>query len=367
MFDASLVVQSAISTFNNAALRAPEFLWVALLCLPLFVAAWLWAPRAAQHSLFDAKTRNYKISVLAIALIFVWALLHGDYGVLRDASVATDGPASYVGILIAFVLYFCAKFLSREYYGPGREIRLSKILPVNDNRGRKIDLSVPPVIVVIAGLCAAGAGVEGVILQSGAVAIGFAAGFLLARKGAAASGDPKLLAAALMFAVAFGLIMQPEFFRFGQLAHLTVPHLAFLAATAAAVSAYAILHFVRPRGWFKDSVYKKLKLLCRAGAALVLLSLVMTESALVFAMFAVAMAVSAIIFVLHQPAPAATPALSKVSGSDGGGLGHLRHDIWLLSLGLFGVLTALPILTAAAIVLWRISNRKEWKRILGIF
>ena len=44
MFDETLVVQSAISAFNNAALVAPTFFWVGVLALPLMALAYFYVP-----------------------------------------------------------------------------------------------------------------------------------------------------------------------------------------------------------------------------------------------------------------------------------------------------------------------------------
>ena len=330
-----MVVQSAISTFNNAALRAPDFFWVALLCLPVFVAAWMFAPQLAERFLPDKKTRDYRLSVLAVALIFLWVLTHENFAVLRDG-------ASYIGIVAAFVLYFCTAFLSREYYE--RKLRLSQFLPVNEKWGVRIDWAVPFAIILIAGWRAMDAGWEGIVLQAGAVAIGWVVGFLLNWK-SAREGNPKLLIAALMFACVFGLIMQPEFFRFGQLAHLTAVHLLSLAAAAATITAFTALHFFRPRGWLTASIYRRAKLIARMLAGLVLVLLFITESAPIFFIFAAVMGASALLSVLHQP----------VKSADS--LAVLKQDFWLLSLGLFGVLTVTPALTAAAVVMWRVSGR----------
>ncbi|MCL2018064.1 MAG: hypothetical protein FWG80_04830 [Alphaproteobacteria bacterium] len=335
MFDASLVVQSAISTFNNAALRAPDFFWVALLCLPLFVVAWVMAPQISDLFLQDKKTRNYKVSILAIILIFGWVLTHENFNVLRDG-------ASYVNVLAAFVLYFCTVFLSREYYE--QKIRLSQLVSVGEKWKSRIDLAVPLVVIIIAGLRAIDAGWEGIALQSGAVAIGWGAGFLLNLKNAQ-NDDPKLLVGGIIFACTLGLIMQPEFFRFGQLAHLTSVHLLFLAAMAIAVSSYAVLHFVRPRGLLIPIIYNRIKLLLRMMMGLVLVLFFITESAPVFFMFALAGMISSVIYVLHQP----------VKSADS--LKLLKHGFWFLSLGLFGILTVMPVLTAVAIILWRVGDR----------
>ena len=51
MFDESLVVASAVSAFNNAAVVGPAFLWNAVLASPLFVAVYVFGriPLASKN------------------------------------------------------------------------------------------------------------------------------------------------------------------------------------------------------------------------------------------------------------------------------------------------------------------------------
>jgi hypothetical protein len=49
MFDDAIIVQSAISAFNNAALVAPAFLWSALLTLPLYFLIWAFGGKIAEY------------------------------------------------------------------------------------------------------------------------------------------------------------------------------------------------------------------------------------------------------------------------------------------------------------------------------
>lgn len=336
MLENSLVVQSAISTFNNAALRAPDFFWLALLCLPVFAVFWIFAPQIADRFAQSPKDRMRAASTVAIAAIFVWILTHQGFGTLRDGA-----GASYVGTVLAVMLCACATFLSRRYYE--WKPRLSQCFPKRKIWNFAAGLAVPAAAVAIAGAGAISAGWQGMAMQAGAVAIGALSGYLLHWKNAGES-DPKMLVGALMFLGALGLVMQPEFFRFGQLGNLSVIHLIFLAATAAAISAYAVLGVFSPRGRPGVSAYKKIKLILRMLAALVLILFFTTESAAVFVLFAVMAAALAFVSVRHQPA-----------GKAGGAKGQ-RDDLWFLSLGLFGILAALPVLTAAAVVLWRLDG-----------
>ena len=329
MFDSSLVVQSAVSSFNNAALFAPNFLWSAILALPIFAIFWIFAPQILARLMPNPRIRNHQISTLAIIIIAIFLLTHGSYAVVRDG-------VSGVGILVAVMLCACATFLSRRYYDA--KTRLPQIINVNAKWKSRTDYAVPIVIAAIAGI-AGGPGWGRFVLQFAVVAIGWCAGWLLYRKNARET-DPKLIVGALIFLGAYGLVMQPEFFRFGQMGNLTVIHLLFLALTARILPAYFAFHFVRPNGWLAERTYRRLKLLYATGAVLLFALLLVTESALVFLAFAVGALVWSAITVRH-----ATASTEVTNG--------VRHDLWFISLGLFGVLTAIPVLVCAAILLWR--------------
>ncbi|MCL2331729.1 MAG: hypothetical protein FWC61_04290 [Proteobacteria bacterium] len=340
MFDSSLVVQSAASSFNNAALWAPDFFWSALMALPVFAVFWIFAPKIAEKFLPGEKRRDYRVSILAFLVVAIWLIAQGNYGVLRDFS--------WVGVLIAVLLCACAAFLSRRYYEGSA--RLSQCLPVNRKWGTRTDYALPAMVVIVAA--AAGEPTwAGMALQGGTVAVGWLSGWLLHRRNARET-DPKLLVALLIFGAAYGLIMQPEFFRFGQLGRLTAVHLVFLTMFAVALPAYIALHFARPRGWFVRGFYKGARLFAAVAALLLFSLFVITESALAFLAIAGLSFVFGCIFAWRQPADAAN------------GIKSVKHDLWFASLALFGILTALPALTCAAIVLWRISPRGALKKLL---
>ncbi|MCL2890152.1 MAG: hypothetical protein FWF34_02760, partial [Alphaproteobacteria bacterium] len=185
MFDPSLVVQRAASTFNNAALVAPNFFWTALLAAPIFIAAWIFAPMIAERFLSDSKKRDFNISILAVVSIFIWTLSHQAFGALRDFS--------FIGILCAVILCACASFLSRRYYGEFKNLRVSKLIK-NEKWKPRADAAVPAVLVAIAAFAGEHT-IAGMALSGGAVAIGWLAGWMLERRGAA-TRDPKFIVAA---------------------------------------------------------------------------------------------------------------------------------------------------------------------------
>lgn len=329
------VVQSAVSSFNNAALLSPDFFWSALLALPIFFVFWVLAPTIAARFLPDSKSRTNIMATLVIAVTAIWTLTHASFGALRDFS--------WAGILVAVILCAAAVFFARRYYESGA--RISQYIKTSEKWKRRTDWSVPTAVVIIAALFGEHTW-AGAILQGGAVAIGWTAGYLLYRKNAAAIA-PAILSGAMMLLVTLGLSMQPEFFRFGQLGQLTGLHLLFLAATVAALAGHLALNLwiSRPRGFLRKATYGRAKWFLIAVAALVFLLFAITESALVFSAFAILAAIFSIIYARHRPK------------KDADKLGVLRHDLWMVSVGLFGIITTMPVLVCAAIVLWRTNDQ----------
>ena len=75
MFDDIVVVQSAVSAFNNAALVGPAFLWWALLALPLFALVYFCGNAFLEKIGWTKSVLTVRISQLVIALTFLWLVL----------------------------------------------------------------------------------------------------------------------------------------------------------------------------------------------------------------------------------------------------------------------------------------------------
>ena len=320
MFDSSVIVQSAASSFNNAALASPDFFWGAILCIPVFAAAWVCADKFAKYIKW--------FPTVIIAAISIWLLSHESFAVLRDQSM--------VGFLAAACIFACTAYLTRRF------LELFQSLggaPFSDRRQGRLRRSLPylaPIAVIaIAGLCGAPS-FAGFALQGGAAAIGMLAGWLLHKQNRA-EYQPNLVAVLLFLAISLGLVMQPEFFRFGKLGELTALHMAFLAAAAAAFAANIALRLAKPAGWLKESVYKKVRILTRLAGFLTALLFILTESPIAFIAFG--LTVLAMVFINAKHAKTKLSSETEMS--------------WKISLGLFGVLTGMPVLVCLAIVLWR--------------
>jgi hypothetical protein len=334
MFDYSLVVQSAVSSFNNVALHSPDFFWSALLCAPIFIATWVFAPQISQRFSIDAK----KVANWTIAFIAVWLMTHESFSALRD------GVSFGISALTAVCVFAMSLFA-------GWHIRpLGDLIRVKEKWRRRANYALPIIAALIVGWCALGTW-QTALTQFFAALMGFYAGRLMVWRGRKQCDSDKMVLL-LISALTFGLVMQPEFFRFGQLGHLTFFHILFLCVALVAIVGAVMLRSVRPVGRLathnslgegrpRDSWHKRLTWLVRASALLGFVLFVLTENALVFAGLALADAVLAFLAIRHR------------SKSDAVALKSAADDLWIFSLCVFGILTAMPAIVCAAIVLIR--------------
>ncbi|MCL2749332.1 MAG: hypothetical protein FWE50_04645 [Alphaproteobacteria bacterium] len=328
MFDQTLVVQSAVSSFNNIALRSPDFFWSALLCLPIFAVFWFFSTDISARFLkggFDNKVKT--ISTWGMAFVAFWLLTHSNFSVLRD------GVSFGISVLTAVCVFIFSVFAGQ------RLLPVSQFFKIKDKWRKKFDISVPALAAVLIGLCAWYTW-QSVVTQFGAAAIGFALGYFM-KKSDRQGLSPDFTMLFLFGILTFGLVMQPEFFRFGQLGNLTIIHILFLMAALFAIVGSVMQNMVKPRGWLKNSWYKKLMWLARAMAVLIFVLFVLTESAIIFLASAVIFSLQAFLAIRHR-SPADAVAVKSAS-----------EDLWVLSLCLFGILTAMPVLVCGAILLMR--------------
>jgi hypothetical protein len=120
------------------------------------------------------------------------------------------------------------------------------------------------------------------------------------------------------------------------LGHLTALHILAVVLTGALAMAILALSCVRPRGRIRAGAYSKLKWLFRICAGLCFILFVLTESVPVFLGFAGVLLVSFAMSVMHA---------SSVSDS-------LYKKLWAAMLCSFGVMTALPLVTALGVLYW---------------
>lgn len=328
MFEDVVVVQSAVSAFNNAALATPGFMWVALLSLPLFgLAAFYGNDFLARFGW--TKDNFVSRSGLAVAVLtLLWVVLFGgNYAVLRDG-------VSVLPFMTAAIVFLTSLFVGSHL----REFALPRFKELN--RSKKT----VAVLCMFAWLAMLGGSDLhawwGPILQIGA----FVAGVFMGRAGRAAM-RPIAGTVLIMMMVATAMLMQPEFFRFGQLGDLSPLHLISLMGLGVFAMAVVVLYNVKPCGRIHRSAFIKLKWMVRFIVALAMVLFAMTESVPVFLGGLAAVLILFAMSVWHADS---VPE-------------DLGWHMFAGMLVMFGVITTMPAITALGVVGWtNVADGNFW-------
>lgn len=327
MFDSSLIVQSAISSFNNVAISAPSFFWYAVFMLPLFYVAHIFGANIMSQMnlpmLNDSKKRLSGFSFIIQISILLWLILMpGNYDVLRDD--ITILPFIIAGLIFVMTASITSKLLE---INPKIPTFLQKI---KQNRY----LSVASFI-LLSGLIGL-TGFHswwGILLQS----VAFMSGAIFGRYSGIKNNLSIKFITTIIFVLTTAILMQPEFFRFGQLGNLTLVHILFVFMTGIVAIGIFTLGYIKSHGKFRDSFFKKIKWLFRLILLISVLLFFLTESVLIFLGLSVVLFLSFAISVWHQSESIPENAHKK---------------LWAVLLILFGVITVLPVITIIGILYW---------------
>lgn len=321
MLEDVFVVQSAISAFNNAALYAPAFLWWGVLALPLFVMVYLCADVVVARLGWTSKDMLWRSAWWTVVLSFAWLVMFaGNWAVLRDG-------LSSLPLVMAAIVFLMSLFV-------GSYMRVM-------NPCRNKWYYIMAVLVVLALGFSDIHAWWGPLLQIGALACGWVLG-----RFARSSMRPVAGTVLILSMVVIAMLMQPEFFRFGQLGNLTVFHLLALLMFGGCAVGALVLNNVNPRAKIRNSAYVKLKWLARClsllGCALFLLTEAVPVYIGVMAMVGAMMALS----VWHA---------DRISGA-------LVHKMYAGMLFVFGVITVMPVISALGIIYWVQNPCDGWWR-----
>lgn len=319
MFDESLVVQSAVSAFNNAALALPAFFWLGLLMLPLFFVVYKHGNRLMDMIGWERFGLQARIMKWTVMMSLLWLVLFGgNYVVLRDGT-------SLLPFVIATVAFMGMLFVGNVT----RDISLPKWHGLSRARKWKAILF-SVLILAIIGLTDTHTW-WGPILQIAAFVGGAYFGRRMTKN---INGVPFVSGFIFLFTVM--ILMQPEFFRFGQLGSLTLLHLAGIALVGLPVIGSVMLRNFEARGKIYQSAFIKLKWLMRCLVVLAGCLFVMTESVPVFIGTCVLVAMLCWLKIIH--------AKSMPE--------HLADRLLMLAIFAFGILTVMPVISCLAIFGW---------------
>jgi hypothetical protein len=309
MFDASLIVQSAVSSFNNLAISAPSFLWQSVLMLPLF-----WLVAKCGRNFIKRDTERF--SFYTMVIIFAWLILMpGNYMAVRDSFTVLPFVISGILFIGTANIVFGLK-------------KVNMPIPRMIKRPNLVKWGMVALVILIAGF----AGMPtwwGFVLGGASVLCGALVGRALKR-----GFNPISFTTMIMLIVITAMLMQPEFFRFGQLGGLTILHMgAILFIGMLGIIIFAIRN-VNPRARIHNSAFIKLKWMARIVSALCLVLFILTESVPVFLGLGLMFFISTAMSVWH--AKSIPDNLSKI--------------LWGYMLCAFGVITVMPVITALGIL-----------------
>ncbi|MFQ6696242.1 MAG: hypothetical protein ACLRFF_04335 [Alphaproteobacteria bacterium] len=313
MFNNASIVSTAVSSFNNAALYGPYFFVVALFSIPLFFMVFLYGRNFISRFGWEKSEFESKIGFWSIASLAVWLLLiGGNYAVIRDS-------ISLLPVMISVVLFGATVFITN---------RLKKLNYLKRIYNKKSRWFVFFLLLILAGFSAMPSW-WGILLQLSAIVCGMIVGDRLHRN----------ISDVLVSLIIFGtttvlLLMQPEYFRFGQLGNLTFVHLLALLITGFfCVTAFAA-KYTNAREKIYKSAYIKLKWLFRIMSVLALILFVLTESVPVFVGLMGVCALSEMMTIYH-----------------GKGIPeHVFKQSWALLMICFGIITICPLITMLGMV-----------------
>ena len=319
MIDESLVVQSAVSAFNNAALALPAFFWFGLLMTPLFFVVYKYGNRLMDMIGWTRSGLQSRIIKWVIIMSLIWLVLFGgNYVVLRDSET-----------LLPFMTAAIAT-MGMIFVG---DMTRNIPLPVwhNLTRQQKWKLvGFSALVLTIIGLTDTHKW-WGPMLQIAA----FLGGWWIGRRMKYKISDvPYVLAFIFLFTVM--ILMQPEFFRFGQLGNLTLLHLAGFFLVGAPIVGCVMLRNFKPQSKIYQSAYIKLKWMMRCLIVLAGCLFVMTESVPVFVGVCGLMAGLFWLKIIHADS---VPS-------------NLADRLTMLAIFAFGILTVMPVISCLAIFGW---------------
>ena len=317
MFNDTMIVQSALSAFNNAALSAPAFMWYGLLATPLFVLTYKYGAKIMAKINWNCHNISIITNKWCCVLTLIWLILFGgNYSILRD-------NGSVLPFIIAIIVFFLSICVGKIL----RDTNLPKWDTLNTG-GKAIIISGTLLCLIITGLSDTHAW-WGPILQITSLVLGLLIGYKSKRP-----SNNTTTTLIIMLAITTIILMQPEFFRFGQLGNLGPIHLAGILLMGLSIVATFALQYIKPANKLHDSAYTKIKWLCRVLILLCIVLFILTESV---PMFGITLVIAFIMFNISIRHLKIMPV-------------HLGQKMFALSIILFGLITTMPALSCFGIL-----------------
>ena len=279
MFDNMLVVSTAISSFNNAALYSPFFIVVGLLSLPLFFMVYVYGKDFVSKIGWNENNLDGRVSFWIAMNLLAWLMLFGgNYAVIRDG-------ISLLPAMISCILFSLMIIIVNQ------GIKLGYLKKLQNKKAKWLLLFVLLLMTVFSSVWTW----WGVLLQIVAIFCGMIVGVRIKKN---ISLVPWVVF--VLFLLIISVLMQPEYFRFGQLGNLTIVHILAMGFAGFCAITAIVAQYTNPRGRIHQSAYVKLKWLFRIMALLAFVLFVMTESVPVFVGFVGALGLLEMLSIYHS-------------------------------------------------------------------
>lgn len=321
MFDELFIASTAVSSFNNAALLNPFFFATGLLSLPVLIIVFLYGRDFVSKFGWTNQNAESKTGFWsAVALVIYIVLFGGNYAVIR-------GGISLLPVLLAIVLFVLTIVISNN---------LVRFKYINKLRDKKLGW----LILFVFLMCALTSGTMtwwGMLLQFSAVICGMIVGCRMFK------GHSWLVLTTLIYSTVIILVlMQPEYFRFGQLGHLTLIHLMALVVSSVFIVVTMASRYFKARGKIRHNAYVKLKWLFRIMTVLTVILFISTESVPVFLGLLCSMFCLVALNIYHS---------TKVAD-------NLCKQSWAWLIICLGILLVCPVISAVGVIYLSFFDKK---------
>ena len=330
MLNDSLIVTTALSAFNNAALYGPLFFITGLLSVPLFFMVYLYAGDFADRFRLNKDIEKNTVFFSSLILMLWVMLFGGNYAVIRDS-------ISLLPVLIAIMLFGLNVVVAQKL------IQLKYMEKIKDKKSKWLIFFG----LILIAVASSSHSFWNILLQVSAVLCGLIVGCRIKTN---LKLNPWIVI--LFFFMTVLVLMQPEFFRFGQLGNLTIIHLFGIMLTGFFAITALTTKYINPRTGIYQSAYIKLKWLFRIVSLLAFALFIMTESVPVFLGLILAIGLLQALSIYHSD-----KRIENISNQSCG-----------LLIFMLGIIVICPVISALGIMYLVVSNAnvkfKEYLKLL---
>lgn len=318
MLDSSTVVQTAISSFNNSSLLNPSFFWSSFLMIPVFFITFIKRfeinKNIEKFKIFSKNKFSSFLFFINIILLFYLIIMHGNYETIRNS-------ITFIPFFIAFVIFLLSSSITNF-------LLKNEFINYSLKKYKKISLFGSFILFLFLSSISGYPSVIGFILNPVSILIGI----LWGKK---YKINEIINTSIILFILSIIILMQPEYFRFGQMGNLTIIHKTFLLLIALSIIITLNTLKIPAKGFLYNRAFKKLKWIFRIILGVFSFLFIVTESLPVFIITITIMFFLTASSIFHE-----NYFDKKIS-----------VDCLIISIGLFGVISNLPIITILSIIM----------------